>query len=165
MARSGGPPRLLGNRHPRAPWGGEGGDEWAPGKREAALPGRRAGELQSPQLRDSSCAPGSGSPPVHPPWRPALGEAERKSRLFWMPQAGSATVISFMCHCWLQALCLVWQNGYLNSSEMCHWKKISSCFLCHFFMISIKSVTTGNKLTRSVKVTRGNHGSRVLINF
>ena len=53
----------------------------------------------------SSCAPGSNSrhPAIHPhpAWHPALGEAERKSRLFCMPRAGSATAISFMCHRWL----------------------------------------------------------------
>lgn len=97
----GGPPRLLGNGHPRAPCGEGGVRSGAPGKREVALPGRggegaAATPAQGPQL-----CPRLPLPPVHPPWRPALGEAERKSRLFWMLQAGSATVISFMCHCWL----------------------------------------------------------------
>lgn len=58
VARSGGPPRLLGKQSPRGPSGAE---EWAPCKREGALPGR-GWELQSPQLWDSSCAPGSSSP-------------------------------------------------------------------------------------------------------
>lgn len=54
VARSGGSPRLLGKQSPPA-------EEWAPCEREGALPGR-GWELQSPQLWDSSCAPGSSSP-------------------------------------------------------------------------------------------------------
>ena len=79
------------------PLGGRG----AGSRQERSSPAQqRVGAIVTPALGLQLC-PRLQLPPAHPPWRPALGEAERKSRLFWMPQAGSATVISFMCHCWL----------------------------------------------------------------
>lgn len=92
---------LLGKQSPQGlSWGARSGlqaDRNSPAwERVGAAIARRWG---------SSCAPGSSSrhPPIHPhpPWHPALGEAERKSRLFCMPRAGSASAISFMCHRWL----------------------------------------------------------------
>lgn len=96
VAHSVGVPQAGGRKQsPQGPSGVSSGQEAA---EKQPCPGRVEATLT--QLWGSSCAPGSSSP-THPPWRPALGEAERKSRLFWMPQAGSATVISFMCHRWL----------------------------------------------------------------
>ena len=107
VARSGGPPMLLGETVTPGPLrgvrGGGSGQErnglaW---ERVGAARHQGSGAPAVPQAPALPASPPPPTTPVHPPWPPALGEAERKSRLFWMPQAGSATVISFMCPRWL----------------------------------------------------------------
>lgn len=92
----GGPLGLLGKQSPQGRSAGRGAGSR---RRERALLGR-GWELRSPGS-GAPAVPQAPAPPIHPSWRLALGEAERKSRLFGMPRAGLATAISFMCHRWL----------------------------------------------------------------
>lgn len=69
--------------------------------RESSNPAwARVGAAVTPALGLQLC-PRLQRSPVRPPQRPALGEAERKSRLFWMPRAdlpqGSPSCVTAGC--------------------------------------------------------------------